>query len=148
NYVAFLNLLGIKLKPPQAARALLQFGLVDGAARQVIPAGTQVATPQATDEETVTFETARDLVVSSVALDRCFSYFHDSYADNSPFVAGGRDAGFEVFGGAERVERFLYLSDPRFAGCGESSVLRIFLGCPERGGRDLARLLEWEYWNG
>jgi len=26
--------------------------------------------------------------------------------------------------------------------------LRIFLGTPERGARDLARLLEWEYWEG
>ncbi len=29
NYVAFLNLLGIKLKPPQAARALLSFTLIE-----------------------------------------------------------------------------------------------------------------------
>src|SRR5690606_875502 len=28
------------------------------------------------------------------------------------------------------------------------SILRIYLGCPERGGRDLARLLEWQYWSG
>ena len=27
-------------------------------------------------------------------------------------------------------------------------MLRIYLGCPERGGRDMARMLEWEYWNG
>ena len=30
NYIAFLNLLGIKLKPPQAARALLTFALTEG----------------------------------------------------------------------------------------------------------------------
>ncbi|HLU68478.1 MAG TPA: putative baseplate assembly protein [Kofleriaceae bacterium] len=148
NYIAFLNLLGIKLKPPQAARGLLQFSLVEGATRQLVPAGIQVSTPQGSDEDTITFETARDLVVTSVPLDRCFSYFAGRYTDNTPHLAEGLAEGFEVFGAAERVDRFIYLSDPRFAGCGESSILRIYLGCPERGGRDLARLLEWQYWSG
>jgi hypothetical protein len=34
NYVAFLNLLGIKLRAPRAAKALLQFKLVEGTAVQ------------------------------------------------------------------------------------------------------------------
>src|SRR3970040_2564545 len=55
NYVAFLNLLGIKLRPPRAARALIQCALVEGATRQKMPKGTQVATPQAGEEETITF---------------------------------------------------------------------------------------------
>jgi len=148
NYVAFLNLLGIRLKPPQAASALLQFKLVEGAARQLVPAGIRVATPQGSDEDTISFETARDLVVTSVPLDRCLSYFAGRYTDNTPHLPAGTPEGFEVFGAAERVDRFLYLSDPRFAGCGESSILRIYLGCPEQGGRDLARLLEWQYWSG
>ena len=89
-------------------------------------------------------------MVTSIQLDRCFGYFAGRYSDNSPHLSPDEAAphGFEAFGGAERVERYLYLSDPRFAGCGESSVLRIYLGCPERGGRDLARLLEWQYWSG
>lgn len=148
NYIAFLNLLGIKLKPPQAAKALLTFALIDGAERQVIREGTQVATPQAADEEAVSFETVRDQVVTKVKLDRCYSYWNETYSDNSALILAGREGGFEAFGGAERVERFLYLGDSRFAGLGDEAVLRIFLGCPEHGGRDLARLLEWEYWNG
>lgn len=150
NYVAFLNLLGIKLRPPRAARALLQFKVVEGSGKQRVPRGTQVSTPQAGDDQTVTFETAHDLVVHEVKLDRCFSYFDDTYSDNSRFVSDTPPDGvaFEAFGGAQRVDRFIYLSDPRFAGVGEASVLRIYLGTPERGGRDLARLLEWEYWNG
>ncbi len=148
NYIAFLNLLGIKLKPPRAARALLAFNLVDGATSQRIPVGSQVATPQAAEEETITFETARDLLVTRIELDRCFSYFNETYSENSAFVSGEREGTFEVFGGAERVDRYLYLSDPRFANAGDASLLRIYLGCPETGGRDLARLLEWEYWNG
>jgi hypothetical protein len=147
NYVAFLNLLGIRLKPPLAARGVLQFQLVEGAKQQRVPSGTQVSTTQS-DDDSVTFETSRDLVVTNVELDRAFSYFHETYSDNSFNLEKPTNRGFEVFGGAQRVERFLYLSDPRFAQAGDSSVLRLYLGCPEHGGRDLARLLEWEFWNG
>jgi hypothetical protein len=148
NYVAFLNLLGIKLRPPQAARALLTFNLTDGAEKQTIPEGTQIATPQAADEETITFETTRNLNVTKVKLDRCFTYWNEQYGDYSNDIVVGREEGFEVFGGAERAERFLYLGDSRFAGLGDEAVLKIFLGCPDHGGRDMARLLEWEFWNG
>lgn len=151
NYVAFLNLLGIKLHPPRAAKALTRFTLVEGATKQRVPRGTQISTPQATEEYTVTFETARDCVVTSARPDRCFSYFDDSYSENTRYIdpaPNAADTPFEVFAGAQRIERYIYLSDPRFANTGESSLLRIFLGTPERGGRDLARLLEWEYWEG
>jgi len=151
NYVAFLNLLGIKLRAPRAAKALLRFSLVEGAQKQRVPRGTQVSTPQATEEHVVTFETARDVVITTARPDRCFSYFDESYAENSRYIdpePGIAYEPFEVFHGAQRIDRFLYLCDPRFANCGEASLLRVFLGTPERGGRDLARLLEWEHWDG
>jgi len=151
NYVAFLNLLGIKLRAPRAARALTRFTLVEGTVKQRVPRATQVSTPQATEEHTVTFETARDVVVCAARPDRCFSYFNNSYAENSRYIdslPGSMGPGFEVFAGAQRIDRFLYLSDPRLANAGESSLLRVFLGTPEHGGRDLARFLEWEYWEG
>ena len=58
NYVAFLNLLGIKLRAPRSAKALTRFTLVEGATKQRVPRGTQVSTPQATEQHVVTFETA------------------------------------------------------------------------------------------
>ena len=151
NYVAFLNLLGIKLNAPRSARGLVRFSLVEGATKQRVPRATQVSTPQATEEHTVTFETARDTIVASVVPDRCFTYYDNSYSENSRFVdpqPNTTEGSFEVFAGAQRIERFLYLSDPRFANTGDSALLRVFLGTPERGARDLARLLEWEYWEG
>ncbi len=151
NYVAFLNLLGIKLRAPRAARVLTRFALVEGATKQRVPRGTQVSTPHATEEHTVTFETARDAIVTSARPDRCFTYYDESYSENSRYIdppPGVVEAPFEVFAGAQRIERYLYLSDPRFANTGDASLLRVYLGTPERGGRDLARLLEWEYWEG
>lgn len=148
NYLAFLDMIGIKLRSPQPARGLITFQLVEGAEKQVIREGTQVAAQQAAEEDTVIFETQRELVVTGAPLDRCFSYYNETYADNSPFLAGTRPEGFEVFAGADRVDRFMYLGDPRFQSLTDSAVLRLNLTCPDHGGRDLARLLEWEYWNG
>src|ERR1700760_2292567 len=69
--LAFLDLIGVRLRSPQPAHTLLAFDLVDGAPdRQLVKEGTQVATPQSSDEETVVFETERDLLVTSVKLDR------------------------------------------------------------------------------
>ncbi len=148
NYLAFLDMLGIKLQPAQPARALLTFELVEGVERQVLRQGLQVSTPQADDEEAVLFETVRDLTVLSSRLDRCFSYFDETYSDNSPFLSGERPDGFAAFAGAERVDRFVYLGDNRLVTLNELAVLRLHLAAPEHGGRDLSRLMEWEYWNG
>ena len=108
NYVAFLNLLGIKLRPPRAAKALTKFNLVEAATKQRVPRGTQVSTPQATEEHTVTFETARDCVVSKAIPDRCFSYFDEAYSENSRYIdpkPGTAEGAFEIFAGAQRIER-------------------------------------------
>ncbi|HEX2574616.1 MAG TPA: putative baseplate assembly protein [Polyangia bacterium] len=148
NYLTFLDLIGVRLRSPQPARTLLTFSLVEGAERQVIREGMQISTPQAADDETIVFETERDLLVTGVKLDRCFSYFDETYADNSPFLGGSRPEGFEIFAGTARIDRYLYLGDPRFSSLNEGTVLQLRIGAPEHGGRDLARLLEWEYWNG
>jgi hypothetical protein len=140
NYLAFLDLIGVRLRSPQPAHALITFDLVQGADRQTIRIGTQVATPQAADEDTVVFETQRELLVTGIKLDRCFSYFDETYADNSPFLGGSRPEGFEAFAGADRIERFLYLGDMRFSSLNNSTVLRVNVNAPETGGRDLARL--------
>src|SRR5688572_30478809 len=44
NYVAFLNMLGITMRPAQPARALISFKLVEGADKQIVTQGTQIAT--------------------------------------------------------------------------------------------------------
>src|SRR5215475_682883 len=86
NYVAFLNLLGIKLRAPRAARALVRFSLVEGSVKQRVPRGTQISTPQATEEHTVTFETARDAVVCLARPLRSFSSLDHTSPDHSRYL--------------------------------------------------------------
>ncbi len=51
NYLAFLNMIGIRLRSPQPARGLIRFELVEGADKQLVREGTQIASQQATDDD-------------------------------------------------------------------------------------------------
>jgi predicted phage baseplate assembly protein len=69
NYLAFLNLLGVTLFPPGAARAGLTFWLSAPQDQTVIvPAGAEVAAQPDPDEEAVVFSTLADLRIVSCEL--------------------------------------------------------------------------------
>ncbi|NER84747.1 MAG: putative baseplate assembly protein, partial [Leptolyngbya sp. SIO1D8] len=64
QYIAFLELLGIRLQPPKPAVTELTFYLVSELPEAYrIPAGTQVATERSTVEEAIIFSTNRDLEI-------------------------------------------------------------------------------------
>ncbi len=146
NFIAFLNLMGVRLQAPQPARALLQFNLVPGAPPTWIAAGTPVSTVPTGKDDPVVFETSEDLLVTDNKILRCYTQVSDEYADCTPLIDGRRVEGFEVFRGVNHIERSLYLGDPRFAQVGEDSILVIRVA--SAGSRELVDLLEWEYWNG
>jgi hypothetical protein len=70
NFVEFLNLIGITRDPATPAHADLTF-TVTGAGPVLIPAGTQVSTPQTESEEGIIFETDEDLNALPINLTRC-----------------------------------------------------------------------------
>lgn len=73
-YVKFLELLGVRLFPPTAARAPVTFWLAAPQPEPVrIPAGTQVATVRTETEEAVTFSTVEDLELVPSSLLTCAS---------------------------------------------------------------------------
>ena len=149
NYLAFLNLVGIDLQPPQPAHTHLTFSLVPGARNfQVVPAGTSVATSYKSDNAPIVFETTRDLVVLPTSIVRCFAQFHDSYADNTPYMYGRPGQSFEAFMGCQRIERYLYFMDKRLEVLTEEALLIIGVETPNSPDSDFPTLCEWEYWNG
>ena len=149
NYLAFLNLMGFDLQPPQPATAHLTFSLVPGARNfQVVPAGTSVATNYKSDEDPVIFETLKDLVVLPTSIVRCFSQFHDVYADNTPYMYGRPGQSFEAFMGCQRIERYMYFMDPRLEMLNEEALLIVGVETPNSPDTDFPTLCEWEYWNG
>ncbi|MFJ8478043.1 putative baseplate assembly protein [Kitasatospora sp. NPDC094011] len=71
NYAAFLDLLGIRLFPPAAARADVDFWLSAPQPETVLlRAGTEVSTLRTETDDAVVFGTAEDLPIVPSALDR------------------------------------------------------------------------------
>jgi predicted phage baseplate assembly protein len=69
NYVKFLELMGIKLREPQPARADISFRLVAPQTNQVtIPRGTEVATVRTESQDAISYTTERDLVIEVATL--------------------------------------------------------------------------------
>lgn len=125
NLLAFLNLLGVDLLPPHAARVPLTFALAEGAAEDaVVPARTPVAAvPREGEAEPPVFETERELVVTRSRLVAALvrDPLRDRGTDASARAAGG-GLPFQVFRGEAPLEHRLYLGDPRLGAEGAKTV--------------------------
>jgi predicted phage baseplate assembly protein len=69
NYVKFLDLMGVKLREPQPARAHISFRLTAAQPNTiVIPRGTEVATVRTESKDAISFTTERDLTIQIATL--------------------------------------------------------------------------------
>ncbi|MBN1946178.1 MAG: putative baseplate assembly protein [Bradymonadales bacterium] len=153
NYLAFLNLVGIRMRPPQPAVALVTFTPVEGAELQIVPEGTTVATARLGDEEPVVYETVEELAVLPTKLVRCYSRDDEDFTDNGAFITTDRivmerTGGFDAFRGRRRIDRILYLGDERLENIQEGSTLAVIIKDAHNNMSALVNLVEWEYWNG
>ncbi|MEM1292815.1 MAG: putative baseplate assembly protein [Cyanobacteria bacterium P01_H01_bin.162] len=84
HYVAFLELLGIRLLPPAPAHAELTFYLTQAqtTSRQ-IPQGTEVATVRTENQEAVIFTTDRDLTIGQPQV-RHLLFAHEATSAKEP----------------------------------------------------------------
>ncbi len=74
NYVAFLELLGIRLQPPAPAQTRLTFYLSTNLPEDyIIPMGTEVATERTETQEAVIFSTVQDLCIGQPTLKHFLS---------------------------------------------------------------------------
>ena len=163
NYVKFLELLGISLKPANPASTNLTFMLTASRTSDLtIPAGTEVATVRTETEEAIVFTTERDLTIRPAHLE----YFLVSgdgsrYDDRRPLLleweellTGGQPPTatvqrmmFPLFQPAPRPGNSFYLgygTDLR------NTVLSITLDCAEAAGTGINPAnppLIWEYWD-
>ena len=148
NHLAFLNLMGIGLKPPQPARTVLTFQMSPKGDHVVVPRGTTAATRPSLEGRTVSFETESDVLVVRNRLARCFSQYGKAFADHSALLATPSAEGFDPFAGTVVAERYLYLGDPGLTALTEGSSLRVRFRCPHPHVSDLLDHLDWEVFDG
>lgn len=152
NLLAFLDLLGASLTPPQSARVPLTFSLAQGSVVDgVVPQGTQVAAPAAEGEqEPVVFETERELAVTAAQLTSLFvcEPAYDRYDDFSGLSSAAVDSGMPAFRGSRPIEHLTYLGQDAALGISNlrSVTLSIMLDQPIENPDP--RKIEWESWDG
>lgn len=148
-YLSLLDLIGVRLRPPQPARAHVTFHLVEGCTTGTwVPRGTQLATEPDEDGDPIVFSTEEDLFAVPTRLMRVVSIHQDRVADNTELLKQVPRAAFDAFAGTKEIERFLYLSDARFSTLAETGTVQVVFDCPRARTEGLTALLEWEYWNG
>src|SRR5882724_2233589 len=151
NFLAFLDLIGTRLAPPQPARVPITFELVAGSAVDtLVPAGSQVvATPLPGEKDPVLFETERDLVVTRSQLAAVFTREpgRDLYEDVTAVAIGPSDGAFNPFLGTRPIGHRFYIGHSSLAApeVKDSVVLRV---TPADVTRPWANSVVWEAWDG
>jgi predicted phage baseplate assembly protein len=147
NYLAFLDLIGVRLYPPTAARTEVTFWLSAPQPEPVrVRAGTEVATVRTEAEEAVVFTTDRDLSVVPCELAHLATWYATGDAvDRSEELALGQDV--PCFNATPTPGDCLYLglSNP-VPGC--ALVLRMDSRVEGVGVDPRRPPLLWEAWDG
>ncbi|PSB45056.1 baseplate protein J [filamentous cyanobacterium Phorm 6] len=153
NFLAFLDLIGTQLLPPQPAKVPLTFSLVERSpVDALVPAHTQVAAPPADEqEEEVVFETDRELVVTTAQLKAVFvrEPEKDLYSDRTLQATGKEDAAFEAFTAEQPIEHCLYLAcNELFTLPGNKTITLKFDFTEATDLANLPKTWSWSYWDG
>lgn len=150
NFLAFLDLLGASLLPPEPARVPVTFSLTAGSTEAVVPPSTQVAAPPAEGEkDPVIYETERELIVTAAQLTSLFGRdpATDQYADRSAILATPAGLGVPIFAGSRLIEHILYIGSDIF-GLPDLDTLSVTLDLLTGFENTSLAVLIWEFWNG
>jgi len=147
HYVKFLELIGVQLFPPTAARGTVTFWLAaPQPATVLIRAETEVATPRTDTEEAVIFSTRADLNVVPCEMHRVATAGpHGDAIDHTASMDAGRE--LPCFSERPEVGESLLVG---LSNAVPSCAVVIRVDCPVGGvGIDPRRPpLVWEAWNG
>jgi hypothetical protein len=150
NFLAFLDLIGTRLEPPQPARVPLTFLLAAGSpVDAVVPARTQaVATALQGEEEPPLFATERDLVVTrSQLVAVCSRDPENDVWDDHTAIATGRTPGtFTPFLGGQRIKHRLYVDHP-LLGLPEKKTIVLQIGLAAASPEWPSKVI-WSFWDG
>lgn len=147
HYVKFLELIGVRLFPPAAAHADVTFWLSAPQPETVsVAAGTQVATPRASNEPAIVFETTAELPIVATRLAATLSSVaQGQYRDHADALALA--TGFFCFDTRPKPGDSLLLGLDKAA---PSCAISLRFACRIEGvGVDPAHPpLAWEAWDG
>ena len=147
HYVKFLELIGVGLHPPTAARGTATFWLAAAQpATVLVRAETEVATPRTEVDEPVVFSTVKDLPIVPCAFGHMVAVTRDGAAtDHTRLLAEGGDA--PAFSDEPAPDETMMVG---LTAAVPSCAVLLRIDCPVGGiGIDPRNPpLVWEAWNG
>jgi hypothetical protein len=148
NFLAFLDLIGSRLNPPQPARVPITFQLAAGSlVDALVPAGTQAAALALEGSEGNTepplFETERDLIVTRSQLAAVYTREpgRDLWADHTAATT------FSPFRGDRKIEHRLHVSELALFAMPEAKTLDLLIS-PADANQPWLSAVTWTFWNG
>jgi hypothetical protein len=157
NFLAFLDLLGASLLPPQAARVPLTYTLAaNSPIDAVVPAGTQAAAPPGSGQkDPVIFETERELTVVAATLQALFAADSDAdlVADHSALLASPANTGVAIFTANGANEHVVYFGHASLLSPNVQAVTLTIAGQEPNVPAGVTSLFKpkqliWESWDG
>ena len=149
SFGAFLEMLGMKLRPALPSRAPITFYLAEGLKEKVfVPAGTQIAAPRTGKHDALTFETAENFTASRAYIDEVFSVDPDNDAIycHTAQLRDGKE--FRLFRSSNIQKHALYLGHADLFRVNESSQINLLIKFSSEIDPEFLRSLRWKYWNG
>jgi hypothetical protein len=128
NYIKFLELVGVSIRPPQASKAWVIFDVANGAREEdlpVIPAGTRVSTRE-TEGKPIIFETVDPLNLTGAQIIKIFSKYKEKYADHTLHLIKEGKEGIEEIE-EKYVPHIFYLGDPSIGTISKDTRLKIYV---------------------
>lgn len=149
NFVAFLDMMGMKLLAAQSAQVAATFTLATGTTEHVlVPKGTLLSGAAADGSGEVIFQTQKDQLITPANLQAIFSYdaaedsIHEHTQDEkepTPFI---------VFEGLNKQERSLYLGHEDLLNMKKPATISVDFVLSGTAGEGGNLNLVWEYFDG
>lgn len=149
NFVAFLDMMGMRLLPAQSAQAAVTFTLANGTIEPVLaPRGTLLS-GQATDGSgEVIYQTQKDLLITPAILQGIFSY---DAAEDSIYEHPQDDKApkpFTVFAGLNNQEHSFYLGHADLLNQKKPTKIELDFLLSENASDGSDLFMVWEYFDG
>ncbi len=151
-FIELLRILGLQLRMPTAARALLQCDPVPGLdGGRWVPRRTTVQAEGAPGEAPIRFSTEEELLVSATRLTRIVSRAGPLYRElSSDFLPQiqAKTRGIAPFEELRPMPRYLYLSDPCLHALAGSASLEVRLESDDPLPVAVRDAVVWQYFDG
>ncbi len=143
GFGAFLEMLGVRLRPAQPSRVPVTFYPAEGLSQGIfLPTRTQVACDETENHRPLTFETLKNLYVSNASLEQIFSID----PQNNAIYSHNHGKEFQPFTGDNLQEHILYLGHKKLFGIKDRSSIRLRIAGVSPV--ELEKGWSWQFWTG